>query len=58
MGYALNAGGSWTDDLLIVDTEDLKTMPPSEIHVKKGSNQKRWDIQKRNSEFVFPRKTG
>ena len=27
--------GSWTGDLLIVDTEDLKTMPPSEIHVKK-----------------------
>ena len=35
MGYAFKAGGSWSGDLLIVDTEDLKTMPPFEIHVKK-----------------------
>ena len=28
MGYPLNAGKSWTGDFLMVDTEDLKTMPP------------------------------
>ena len=26
IGYALNAGRSWTGDLLKADTEDLKTM--------------------------------
>ena len=30
----LELGESWTGDLL--------TMPPSEIHVKKGSNQQKW----------------
>ena len=30
----LQLGESWTGDLL--------TMPPSEIHVKKGSNQQKW----------------
>ena len=28
MGYAFNGRGSWTGDLWIADTEDLKTMPP------------------------------
>ena len=31
MGYALNAGRSWTGDLLIVDAEDLQPMPPSKV---------------------------
>ena len=35
IGYALNAGESWSGDLLIVDTEDLQTTPQSETHVKK-----------------------
>ena len=34
MGYALNVERSWIGDLSIVDTEDLKAMPPSEIHLK------------------------
>ena len=34
IGYALNAGGSWTDDPCTVDTEDLQTMPPCEVHAK------------------------
>ena len=39
--YALNAGGrSWTGDFLIVDTEDLQPIPPSERHVKKDSKPK------------------
>ena len=33
LGHALNAVKSWTCDRLIVDTEELKTMPPFEIHV-------------------------
>ena len=45
MGYALNAGRSWTGDLLMADTEDLKTMPPSEIHVK-AFKSKEVDIHK------------
>ena len=28
-------GGCWTGDLLFVDTEDPKTMPPSEINIKR-----------------------
>ena len=31
----MNAGRSCTGDLLIVDVEDLKTMPPSETHKSK-----------------------
>ena len=55
MGYALDVGGSWTGDLLIVDTEELKTMPPFEIHEK----SKGVDIQnKRDIELVFTCKTG
>ena len=46
---------SWTGDLLIADTEDLKMMPPSDIYVK-GSNQV--DIQTRGDEFVFLCKLG
>ena len=34
IGYAVNAEGSWTGNLLIVDRADLKTLPPSEMHVK------------------------
>ena len=33
----LELGESWTGDLL--------TMPPSEIHVKKGSNQQKWKFE-------------
>ena len=29
-----NAVRSWTGEVLVVDTEDLKAIPPSEIHVK------------------------
>ena len=41
----------------MVDTEDLKTMPPSEIHEKRF-NPKEVDILKRNTEFVLPCRTG
>ena len=34
MRCALNASESCTGDLLIACMEDLKTMPPSEIHFK------------------------
>ena len=44
-------GGSGTGDLLIVDTEDLKTMPPSEIRVKRFKSRE-LDIPKRNNEFL------
>ena len=30
----MNAVSVWTGDLLIVDTEDLQTIPPSESHVE------------------------
>ena len=56
MGCALDAVGSWTGDPLIVDTQDLKTKPPSEIHVKRF-NQKRWTFNKERHCFVFPWRT-
>ena len=34
-GYALNAGGSWTVDLLAVDAEDLDNFCAFEIPMKK-----------------------
>ena len=40
-----------------MDTKDLKTIPPSEIHVKSFKSEE-VDIPKRNSEFVFPCRTG
>ena len=50
MGYALNAGEvageGGTGELLIADTEDHQTMPPSEIHVRKFKS-KEVDIQKK-----------
>ena len=57
MGYALNAGGSWTGDLSIVNTEDLTTIPPSEIHGK-GFKSKEVAIFLRNNECVFPCRAG
>ena len=57
IGYSLNAVGSWTGDLLTVDMEDLKTMPPSEIHVKRFKSTE-VDFEKRDNEFVFPCRKG
>ena len=54
IGYPLNSGRSWTCDLLIVDTEDLQTAPPSEIRVKNKSQEVK--ILQRNGDFVFPAK--
>ena len=45
-------GGSWTVDLFIVDTEDLKTMPPSEINVKRFKS-KEVDIQKGDAVSLY-----
>ena len=45
-GIRFERGRSWTGDLLIADAEDLKTMPPSEIHVKRFKS-KEVDILKR-----------
>ena len=53
MGYALNAEGSWIGDLLIADTEALKTIPPSEIHVKRFASKKRWTFKKETISFCF-----
>ena len=36
IGYALR---SWTGDLLILDTEDLQPIPPSEMHVKRFTTE-------------------
>ena len=44
--------GSWSGDLLIVDMEDLKTMPPSEIHMK-SLESKEVDILKEEPCFFF-----
>ena len=49
--------GSWTGDLLIVDTEDLKTMPPSEIHVKK-LQIKRGGHSQEKQRICFPMQDG
>ena len=50
--YALNADGSWSGDLLIADTEDLKTMPPSEVHVERFT-PKEVDIHRRDNNFTM-----
>ena len=34
-GLRLQRGGCWTDDTLTVDAENLETMPPSEIRLKR-----------------------
>ena len=39
VGYALSAGRRWTGDPLTIDTEELKAMPPSEIHGKNKSKE-------------------
>ena len=44
MGYAKTRERSWIGDLLTADTEDLQTIPLSEIHVKKFK-AKEVDIQ-------------
>ena len=49
----LELGEIWTGDLLIVEPEGLKTMPPSENHVKRFKS-KELEIRRRISEFVFP----
>ena len=57
MGCALNVGEVWTGDPLILDTEDFKTMPPSEIHVKSFIKSKDVELLKRSSAFAFPCRT-
>ena len=52
VGYALNAEGGWTGDLLIVDAEDLKSDAATDIHAKRFK-AKAVGIQKLNGEFVF-----
>ena len=47
----------WCGNLLTVETEDLNTVPPSEIHVTRFKS-KGVDIQTRDNEFVFPCRTG
>ena len=42
----LECGRGWIGDLLIAETEDLKTMPPFETHVQRFKS-KEMDIQKR-----------
>ena len=46
MGYALNARRSWIGDLFTADTEDPKTMQPSDIIVKK-IDRRRWTPPKK-----------
>ena len=44
---------SWTGDLLIAVTEDLKTMPPFEIHVKRFKSKEVRILKKRRCIFYF-----
>ena len=48
MRYSLIVGRRWIGGQLIVDTEDLKTLPPSEIHVKRFK-PKEVDIQEKET---------
>ena len=57
MGYAMNTGGSWTGDMWIADTADLKTMPPSEIHLK-NIQIKRGGHGKERKEMCIPMQDG
>ena len=47
MGYALNARRSWIGGLFAADTEDLKTMQPSDMIVKKIPNEGGGHLPKR-----------
>ena len=42
LGYALNAGASWTGDRLIVDTEKISKQCHHLKFTYKDSNEKRW----------------
>ena len=57
MGCALDAVRSCIGDPLIVDTEDLKAAPPSEILIKRFQLQE-VDTQKRGNELVIQCRTG
>ena len=45
-------GRRWTDDLFIWDTEDRKTIPPSESHIKRFKSIE-VDIRCRDNEFLY-----
>ena len=56
-GFTLNVEGSRIGELLKVDTEDLRKIPPSEIIVT-SLKSKEVDILKRINEIGFPCRTG
>ena len=57
-GYALTAGRSGTGgNLLIADTEDLKTRPPSDSPVKRFGSEE-VDILSKMQRNIFPCRTG
>ena len=49
----VNARESWTGDVFVAHTEDLKTLPPSEIHVKRFKS-KEVDIPTGENDFLVP----
>ena len=57
IGYALRAGGGWTEDLLVPDAEELKNNTAPEVHVKivKGKEGR---IQTVGEQCIFPRADG
>ena len=57
-GLRLDAGRSWIGVCVLrVDTEELQTMSPSEIHHTRFKS-KEVDIHERDNERVFPCRTG
>ena len=50
IGYALNAGGGWTGDLLVADAEAFKKNTASELYVKRFK-EKEVAIQKVSEQF-------
>ena len=52
IGYALNSGGGWTEDLTIADLHDIENNAASEVHVNRFK-PKEVGIMKLQEAFVF-----
>ena len=51
IGYALNFGGGWSVDLIIVDWHHIENNVASEVHVKRFKS-KESGVKKRHEKFV------
>ena len=52
LGFSMNVGGIWKDDLMVADLEELETMDASEIYSKKTQCE-RGDISQTRRIYFF-----